>query len=125
MALAFLNLLVYTDVASTPLMHVLPRCGKLVRRTGKGPSNTPNGATMWTVVHILRVSQPLSEESSVEEIRMCRICGKRPAVTKEHLPSQGAGNIGEIEVVFIDGNLDQEVQRIQVFLVVFPEPRQY
>jgi hypothetical protein len=49
----------------------------------------------------------------VEEIRMCRICGRRPAVTKEHLPSQGAGNIGETEVVFIDGNLDREVQRIQ------------
>lgn len=45
--------------------------------------------------------------------QLCRICGKRPAVTKEHLPSRGAGNLGETEVVFIDGDLEGEVQRTQ------------
>lgn len=51
----------------------------------------------------------------MEEVQMCRICGSRVATTKEHLPSQGAGNSVETDVIFIDGKLDREIQRIQEF----------
>ncbi len=41
---------------------------------------------------------------------MCHICAKRPAISREHLPPQSAGNWGTLEVRFIDGYLDHGIQ---------------
>ena len=42
--------------------------------------------------------------------RMCHICAKRPAISREHLPPQSADNRGNLEVCFIDGYLDHGIQ---------------
>lgn len=49
----------------------------------------------------------------MSKISLCRICGRKPATTKEHLPSQGAGNTGTTDVLFIDGNLNEVIRRVQ------------
>ena len=37
----------------------------------------------------------------MEETLLCSVCGKRPVDSREHIPPKSQGNVGEIEVTFI------------------------
>lgn len=46
----------------------------------------------------------------MEETPLCRICGRRPVDSPEHIPPQSQGNVGEIEVTLIQ--IDDAAHRL-------------
>lgn len=44
----------------------------------------------------------MSVQSKTAPSRLCQLCGKREAASKEHLPGQSAGNKGRVTIDFLD-----------------------
>lgn len=51
--------------------------------------------------------------SKIPHKSLCRICGRRPADTREHVPPQATGNRGKARVYFILGNSTPEEKNIR------------